>query len=73
MRKLKRFNDLKADKVVGNWPQLKRLVEKHNFPPGRMLGDNTRVWFEDEVDEWLESRPLAVKRAQASGGAGGEA
>jgi predicted DNA-binding transcriptional regulator AlpA len=54
---LLRFKHLKQRHIVENWPTLKRLKEKHGFPPGRLLGDNTRVWTEDEVDEWLDSRP----------------
>jgi predicted DNA-binding transcriptional regulator AlpA len=53
-----RFRHLKQRRVVENWPQLKRLVEKEGFPPGRLLGPNTRVWLEDEVDTWLDSRPV---------------
>jgi hypothetical protein len=59
MRNLKRFKDLKAAGVVGNWPQLDRLVKKHNFPPGRMLSDNTRAWTEEEIDQWVDTRPVA--------------
>lgn len=65
-RKLIRFADLKARGFVDSWPQLKRLVEKHNFPPGRQLSDNTRVWWEDEPDEWLATRPLAGQREEAA-------
>ena len=54
-----RFKNLKQRRIVENWPQLKRLVERHNFPPGRLLGLNTRVWAEDEIDRWLDARPTA--------------
>jgi predicted DNA-binding transcriptional regulator AlpA len=54
---LLRFKHLKQRRIVENWPQLKRLVERHGFPPGIYLSPNTRAWPEDEVDRWLESRP----------------
>ena len=62
MRKILRFNDLKAAGVVGSWVQLKRLVDQNGMPPGRKLSDHARVWFADEIDAWLESRPLAGQR-----------
>jgi hypothetical protein len=52
-----RFKHLKERGIVENWPQLKRLVENCRFPHGRYLGPNSRVWFEDEIDEWLDARP----------------
>ncbi len=30
------------------------------FPLGRLLGPGTRVWTEDEITEWLASRPVEV-------------
>jgi hypothetical protein len=52
-----RFADLKARGIVGNWATLKRRIERDGFPPGRMLGPNTRAWPEDEIERWLASRP----------------
>ena len=52
-----RFRDLQALGIVENWPQLKRLVDKHGFPTGMYLGPNSRAWFEDEVNAWLLARP----------------
>jgi predicted DNA-binding transcriptional regulator AlpA len=54
-----RFRHLKQRRVVENWPQLKRLIEKHGFPPGRYFGPKTRVWTEAEIDTWTDSRPIA--------------
>jgi predicted DNA-binding transcriptional regulator AlpA len=56
--RLLRFRDLKARGIVGNHPTLKRWVERQGFPPGRMLGPNTRAWLESEVEAWLASRPI---------------
>ena len=30
----------------------------YGFPLGRLLGPGTRVWTEDEINEWLASRPV---------------
>lgn len=56
---LLRFKHLKQRRIVENWPQLKRLIDLHGFPPGRLLGVNTRAWTEDEIDEWIETRPTS--------------
>jgi hypothetical protein len=29
---------------VRNWPTLLRLIDEEGFPPGAMLGRNTRAW-----------------------------
>jgi len=59
MTVLLRFRDLKAHGIVNSWPMLKRRIERDGFPPGRMIGPNTRTWTEDEVDRWYEARPVA--------------
>ncbi len=61
--KFLRFADLRAAGIVTSWPMLRRRVERDGFPPGRMLGANTRAWSEDEVEAWLASRPTAKKPA----------
>ena len=52
-----RFVDLKRMKLVTNHVTLKRWIEREGFPPGRMLGPNTRVWQSSEIEAWLDSRP----------------
>lgn len=56
---LLRFRDLQERRIVASWPQLRNLLRSQNFPPGRMIGVNTRAWTEDEIDAWIESRPVA--------------
>ena len=56
---LLRMPDLKARGIVNSWPMLKRRIEHDNFPPGRMIGPNSRAWTEDEVEDWIASRPTA--------------
>ncbi|MBY4608981.1 AlpA family phage regulatory protein [Rhizobium sp. 9T] len=58
---LVRFPHLKERGVVRNWPQLGRLIRDHEFPPGMLIGPNTRAWREDEIEEWLARRPTASK------------
>ncbi|MER8644686.1 AlpA family phage regulatory protein [Mesorhizobium sp. M1252] len=65
--KLLRFADLKERGIVCSWPQLKRLVDKNGFPPGRMLGENSRFWTDSEIDIWLASRPVwLVRQSEAA-------
>jgi len=63
---LLRFADLKARNIVTNWPQLKRLVEAHGFPPGYMLSPACRVWDASDVEAWLDARRSAAKLAHAN-------
>lgn len=56
--KLLRFSDLKARGIVGNWPTVRRLVERQGFPPGIRLGAQARAWPEAEIEAWLESRRI---------------
>ena len=52
-----RFADLKRRKIINNWPTLLRWIEREGFPSGFKLGPNTLVWFEDEIEAWIASRP----------------
>jgi predicted DNA-binding transcriptional regulator AlpA len=58
---LVRFADLKAAGYVRNWPTLLRLIDDDGFPPGFLLGRNTRVWVLDDVQAWIAARPIARK------------
>jgi predicted DNA-binding transcriptional regulator AlpA len=58
--KLLRFRDLKSVEIT-NWPTLQRRIKNDNFPPGRYLGANSRVWTAEEVEAWWASRPAAPK------------
>jgi len=53
---LLRFADLERRGIVRNWPQLRRLISNAGFPPGFLISANARVWDEDEVDAWVDSR-----------------
>ena len=60
---LLRFADLKRRNIVRNYVTLGRWIEYEGFPPGRLLGPNTRVWRESEIDAWLDSRPTEKRSA----------
>jgi predicted DNA-binding transcriptional regulator AlpA len=57
--KLLRFRDLQDRGIIANWPTLKARIERDGFPPGRMIGPNSRAWTEAEVEAWIKSRPVA--------------
>ena len=61
MRTILRFRDLRDRGIIKNWPTLRRAIDNRGFPPGFMLSPRQRCWFEDEVEAWLEARPVAVK------------
>jgi hypothetical protein len=68
--RLYRFNDLKAAGVVSNREQLSRLIERHGFPCGKLISPNIRVWAEDEIEVWLQSRPEGTKAPLRGAAAG---
>ena len=57
MSALLRFRDLKARGIVSNHVTLKRWIAKEGFPPGILLGPNSRAWLESDIEAWLASRP----------------
>ncbi len=56
MSKYLRFKDLVERGVVNNRVTLGRWIKFHNFPPGVLLGPNTRVWTEDEIAAYYKAR-----------------
>ena len=57
-----RFKQLKERGIVRSRPQLRNLIAISGFPQGRLLSPNCRVWTEEEVDAWFESRPVENDR-----------
>ena len=53
-----RFIDLKDAGIVENRTTLYRWIKDHSFPPGILLGPNSRGWSEVDVLDWLGSRPV---------------
>jgi predicted DNA-binding transcriptional regulator AlpA len=68
--KLLRFKNLKELRIVANWTTLSRWINNGTFPPGQLIGPNTRVWTEEEVSAWWDSRvdppPEIVKPAPSA-------
>jgi predicted DNA-binding transcriptional regulator AlpA len=56
---LLRFRDLRSRGVVLNRVTLANRIKNDGFPPGRMLGPNERAWTDQEIDDWIASRPVA--------------
>jgi predicted DNA-binding transcriptional regulator AlpA len=56
-----RFSDLVARGILKNRATLGNWIKDHGFPPGKLIGPNTRVWTEAEVDAYLASRPTDPK------------
>ena len=56
---LLRFRDLKDRGIVSNHVTLGRWIANEGFPRGFLLGPNTRVWRENEIEAWINSRPTA--------------
>jgi predicted DNA-binding transcriptional regulator AlpA len=61
-----RFAELKERGIVTNWVTLGNWIAKQGFPPGRKLGPNTTVWTEQEIQQWVDSRPLATRSTEAA-------
>jgi hypothetical protein len=61
MERRLRFADLKARNIVRNRATLRNWILRYDFPPGRLTGPNTRTWGENEVDEFIASRPTEPK------------
>ena len=53
-----RFSDLKDAGIVNNRATLDRWTKDHGFPPGVLLGPNSRDWTEANILDWLGSRPV---------------
>ena len=52
-----RFKDLQTAGIVNNRATLYRWIKQAGCPKGVLLGPNTRAWTEDEIEQWLKSRP----------------
>ncbi len=62
MDRLIDFRGLVQLGVLKNRVTLARWVEREGFPPGQLIGLNSRRWRESEISAWIASRP--VRRAK---------
>ena len=65
MTKVLRFADLSEAGIVRNWPQLRRLIDNHQFPAGYYIA-SSRVWDADAVEAWLENRRQAAAQKEVA-------
>ncbi len=63
---LLRFKHLKERRVVNNRATLGRWIKDQGFPPGFLLGPNSRAWTEDSVDAWLKERAARAAETEAA-------
>ena len=61
MRKKLRYVDLVELGIVGNRATLSNWIRDRGFPAGALIGPNSRVWDEGEIQAWIDSRPTAPK------------
>ena len=61
MMRYLRYTDLKRLGIVRNRASLGNWIRDLSFPPGQMIGPNTRAWNKAEVMAWLAARPTAKK------------
>jgi predicted DNA-binding transcriptional regulator AlpA len=55
-----RFRNLVDRGLFKNRQELRRLQETQGFPRGRLLGPNTRIWTEEEINTYVASRPVQM-------------
>ena len=61
MERRVRFADLQRNGIVNNRATLGNWIRDLGFPPGQMTGPNSRTWGEDEIQQWLDRRPIGKK------------
>ncbi len=66
MQRYIRYPELIARGIVNNRMTLARWTRDLGFPAPIVLGPRTRVWSEDLVNAWIESR-RAFKASAVSG------
>jgi predicted DNA-binding transcriptional regulator AlpA len=63
-----RFADLKKHGIVDSRTQLYVLIDHCGFPQGRLISPNIRAWTVGEIEQWLSTRPTALKPAPIARG-----
>ncbi len=58
MLRILRFPDLQDAGIVDNRATLYRWIKDQGFPPGVLLGPNSRGWIEEDIVSWVHSRPV---------------
>jgi predicted DNA-binding transcriptional regulator AlpA len=55
-----RYRNLVDRGLVNSRQELKRLQDTQGFPRGFLLGANTRVWADEEIDAYIAARPVRM-------------
>jgi hypothetical protein len=58
-----RYRNLVERGLVKSRQELKRLQDGQGFPLGRLLGPNARVWTDEEIMDYIASRPVKMPAA----------
>ncbi len=62
----RRYSHLVECGLVANRATLRNLILKNGFPPGRLIGPNTRVWSDEELDAYVAGCPVGPKATPPS-------
>ena len=60
------YPELKEKGIPWSRMHIDRLEKAGTFPKRRELGANTVGWDEEEIEEWLASRPIKAKAGAAT-------
>jgi hypothetical protein len=52
--------------LVANRASLRNRILKNGFPPGRLIGPNTRAWTDEEIEAYEAGCPVAPKATPPS-------
>ena len=63
-RKIIRGYKMVGERTGKSRIQLWRDIKAGKFPPPLELGPNSVGWYEDEIDDWLASRPRRTYGAE---------
>ena len=61
MDKFLRYDDLVAMGLVNNRNTLKNWIRNYGFPPGKLVGPNSRRWCQSEVEAFIKTKLSAPK------------
>jgi hypothetical protein len=62
----RRYSYLVERGLVANRASLRNRILKNGFPPGRLIGPNTRAWTDEELDAYVAACPVAPKATPPS-------
>ena len=57
------YRDLLELRIVNNRSTLRNWILYRGFPPGRLIGPNSRTWSRGEIRSYIESCPVPPRAA----------